>query len=384
MQNHLISSLKFFQTLLYSNFRKMTSDLEETLLLLSTGHLFGLYNPNQIADALSEPKAKLYRCLKSFTLYQWRSLLVRIGCSIAIQEIQDTESKSASTQSRQRITTSVDDTNDQRYGNVLSYCFSWWSKKDNKSVRGRNILGITIKIGDMIIPLSLRIVSKQGRGNTDKPSLFVAMLKEVLSFFDDAGIDIRKYPITFDSWYGGKKLTDILSDMGFDTILIHGKNNYVMEIDNTSKKLSEHKKEVELNPERWGCNKPHYRTHASSKTFGSLVLLFFLDMNKLRTMMVFGKPLRSCEILKIWSQHHGIEQFWRCLKTDLKLSKMSLEGRQGGYASLGVKLMSYLLIQHLSRLTHKTFHQIQLELSGQRQMLLEIMTHFHEPNLKEP
>ena len=39
MQKHLISSLKFFQSLLYSNFRKMTTELEETLLLLTIGHL---------------------------------------------------------------------------------------------------------------------------------------------------------------------------------------------------------------------------------------------------------------------------------------------------------------------------------------------------------
>ena len=311
MQKHLIKSTKYFQTLLYSNFRKMTSELEETLLLLSTGHLFGLDNPNQVADALSIPKAKLYRCLKDFSLYQWQRLLVRIGCSIAVQEIRDTESKSASTQSRRRPTISVDGTNDQRYGKLLSYCFSWWSKKDNRAVRCRNILAITLKIGDIIIPLSLRIVSKQGRGSTDKPSLFVIMLKEVLSFFETEGIDIRKYPITFDSWSGGKKLTDILSEMGFDIIRIHGKNNYVMDIDNKSTKLSEHKKQIELCPEQWGCPKPYFRTQAISPTFGSLVLLFFLDMGKLRTMLVFGKPLRACEILRIWSQHHGIEHFWQ-------------------------------------------------------------------------
>ena len=64
------------------------------------------------------------------------------------------------------------------------------------------------------------------------------------------------------------------------------------------------------------------------------MLLFFQDGGKIQTMMVFGKPLRACEILRIWSQHHGIEQFWAeyaCgilhdLKTDLKLSSMSLEG----------------------------------------------------------
>ena len=183
------------------------------------------------------------------------------------------------------------------------------------------MLGITIKIGAMIIPLNIRLVSKQGSGNTDKPSLFVSMLREVLDFFDKAGVNIRIYPITFDSWSGGKKLTDILSEIGFDNILIHGKNNYVMDIDNKCLKLSEHKKQIELRPKQWGCDKPHYRTQATSRTFGTLLLLFFLDMGKMRTMMVFGKPLRSCEILRIWSQHHGIEQFWRHLKTDLKLSK---------------------------------------------------------------
>ena len=99
--------------------------------------------------------------------------------SIAIREIRDTESKSASTKSRRCITISVDDTNDPRYGKVLSYCYNWWSKKQNNTIRGRNVLGITIKIGSMIIPLNIRIVSKQGRGNTDKPSLFDAMLKDV-------------------------------------------------------------------------------------------------------------------------------------------------------------------------------------------------------------
>ena len=58
----------------------------ETLLLLSIGHLFGLYNPNQIADALPVPKANLYRHLKDFSLHQWKCLLVRLGCSVALAE----------------------------------------------------------------------------------------------------------------------------------------------------------------------------------------------------------------------------------------------------------------------------------------------------------
>ncbi len=138
MQQHLIKSAMYFQILPYSNFRKMTSQLRETLLLLSTGHLFGLYSLNQVADALAIPKASLYRHLKALSLYQWKCLLVRIGCAVALQEILDVESKSAATESRRRPTISVDDTNDPRYGKLLSYCYKWWSKKHNNAIRCRH------------------------------------------------------------------------------------------------------------------------------------------------------------------------------------------------------------------------------------------------------
>ena len=64
----MITSTAFFQSALYANSRDMTPELSETLLLLSTGHLFGLYNPNQDADALGVSKAKLYRDLKDVSL----------------------------------------------------------------------------------------------------------------------------------------------------------------------------------------------------------------------------------------------------------------------------------------------------------------------------
>ena len=114
MREHVITSATFFQSALYVNSRDMTPDLCETLLLLSTGHLFGLYNPNQVADALGISKAKLYRDLKDVSLYQWKSLLVGIPSTIAIEAIRQTESKSAATRSRRCITISVDDTNDPR------------------------------------------------------------------------------------------------------------------------------------------------------------------------------------------------------------------------------------------------------------------------------
>ena len=167
---------------------------------------------------------------------------------------------------------------------------------------------------------------------------------------------MRKYPITFDSWYGSRKLVEVsLSELGFASILVHGKNNYVMCIGDTPAKLSVHKKNIELREDQWGCDKPVCRLKAESPTFGECVVIFFRDRGKIRTLLVFGKPLRTCEALRIWSQHHGIEQFWRYLKSSLHVSAMSLESREGAYVSLGIKVMSYLMLLQVSIAERRTF-----------------------------
>ena len=384
MRDYFIKSTIFFQHLLSSYFQRMRREVVETLLVLSVCHLFGLYNPNQVADALKLPKARLYREIGSLSLYHAKSLNLRLGCAMAVDFIKDAESKSASTQSRRCITLSVDDTNLPRDGETLAYTSNYWSTTQKTSIWCQNVLGITLKIGSVVLPLDMRLVSKQGRGNTDKPSLVIVMIKEVLAFFDAHEIDLRKYPITFDSWYGSRKLVETLSDLGFASILIHGKNNYVMRIGDTTAKLSVHKKAVELREDQWGCDKPVCRLKAESRTFGECVVVFFADRRKIRTLLVFGKPLRTCEALRIWSQHHGIEQYWRYLKSSLRVSAMSLESREGAYVSLSIKVISYLILLQVSIAERRTFHQIQLQLTGERQILTDFMTHFHELTPKEP
>ncbi|RKU32281.1 hypothetical protein C6499_03470 [Candidatus Poribacteria bacterium] len=149
-------------------------------------------------------------------------------------------------------------------------------------------------------------------------------------------------------------------------------------------KLSGHKKNIELSEDQWGCDKPVYRAKAISPTFGESIVIFFRDRGKIRTLLVFGKPLRASEALRIWSQHHGIEQFWRYLKSNLHVSAMSLQSREGTYVSLGIKVISYLMLLQISISERRTFHQIQLQLTGERQILTDFITHFHTIIPKEP
>ena len=256
MEYKIIKSTLFFQDLLSSYFRRMRQQVVETLLLLCVCHLFGLYNPNQVADALKLPKARLYRSLGSLSLYHSKCLKSptrmcdgrrfhqRHGKLKVLQRNPGGVSPSVSMiqiyHARQRRCLIVQTTT---------------RKAHNTAIFCQNVLGITLKCGDHVLPLDMRLVSKQGRGNTDKPTLVISMLKEVLAFFDTHGIDLRKYPITFDSWYAGRKLVDALSALGFTSTLVHGKNNFVMTIGETKAKLSVHKKHIDLREDEWGCDK---------------------------------------------------------------------------------------------------------------------------------
>ena len=50
MLTHLIKSTTFFQGLLSSQFHTLKQGFVNTLVFLSTCHLFGLTNPNQVAE----------------------------------------------------------------------------------------------------------------------------------------------------------------------------------------------------------------------------------------------------------------------------------------------------------------------------------------------
>ena len=269
MIEDIIKSLKPFQEFFTTKFRQSDQEAIEILLMLAYGHIFEIFTPNQLAEILGIDKNKVYDSIQSWSIFTFRQMYLMASYHEAKALIQDALSKSPATKSRLRITLSVDDTVIDRLGNLISLTYSWFSGKHKDVVNGQNIIVVTMKIGSRVIPLSIRPVSKQGRDNTSKPDIFKDMLHEVLELFKKDGIDLNKFPITFDSWYGSKDLVDILKESGFDQILIHTKNNYVFTIDGETKKLSEHKKGLQFSEGAWGCkDTPVARKKAVSPTFG--------------------------------------------------------------------------------------------------------------------
>ncbi len=390
MIDKISKDIEVFQEFFDANFQRCDQESVEILLMLAYGHMFDIFTPNQLIQILGLDKNNVYNAINSWSIYHLRKLFLNAGFAQVKELIAETLTKSPATRSRMRITLSVDDTVIDRMGNLMSLTYSWFSGRHHDIVRGQNIIAITMKIGERVIPLCIRPVGKQGRGNTSKPEIFREMIHELVEVFGQEGIDLTDFPITFDSWYGSYDLVKILEQAGFDKqedsdkqegfdqILIHAKSNYVFTIDGKKQKLSLHKKEIHLDDSAWGCKGiPVARKEAESPTFGKVILVFFMDCSKLKCLMVFGRKLRACEAISIWKQHHSIEQFWRRLKYDLQIHRMRLRSRQGVYATVAVKLVAYLVMEKISSMTRMTFQQIKNYAKREIDLCSFFSEHFH-------
>ena len=390
MIDKISTVIELFQEFFDTNFTQCDQESVEILLMLACGHMFDIFTPNQLAEILGLDKNKVYDATNSWSVYHLRKLFLNAGFSQVKELIAEVLARSPATLSRMRITLCVDDTVIDRMGNLMSLTYSWFSGRHHGVVQGQNIIAITIKIGERVIPLCIRPVGKQGRGNTSKPEIFREMIHQLVEVFGQEGIDLTAFPITFDSWYGSDNLVKILKQAGFDKqedsdkqkgfdqILIHAKGNYVFTIDGKKQKLSLHKKEIQLDDSAWGCKGiPVARKEAESPTFGKVILVFFMDCSKLKCLMVFGRKLRACEAISIWKQHHSIEQFWRRLKYDLQFHRMRLRSRQGVYATVAVKLVAYLVMEKVSSMTRMTFQQIKNYAKRDIDLCSFFSEHFH-------
>ena len=291
--------------------------------------------------------------------------------------------KSDATISHGGVTLSVDNSVIDRQGKIIRHTCSQYSGRCKKVVNGNDLSGIILTIKGVTVPPHPLFRSKQGRGDTDKPSLLISMLtvlKEESAKYD---IDITQFPVTMDSWFVSEKLRQKLYELGFKKIVLAGKGSYVFKIKGKKQKVSLWKKEITLVSGQWATGVPSRRVKAESPTFGETVLFFFeKSTTGVYYLIDFSQnPMRGAEIWRIWKQHHLIEHFWKMLKSVFKIKSMRLQG-DGLYAGLLIKIFSYLLAIRLK--AHKAYSKmsiVQIMRKIRRENDLEKLMneHFHLP-----
>jgi hypothetical protein len=265
----------WFFTIFHQEFRKNNGVAFETLMVLAVAHLFGFYNPKQLADFLEVPHQQFSTVLKDWSVYQVKKMLLRFMVKQAAEQRKPVMSKSAATRSRAGTTLSIDNSVMDRFGNLLRCTWNWYSGRYHKVIRGQDLLGIVFTIEHIALPLHLLFCPKQGRYHTTKADLLIFMLIQLKTAFLREGIDITQFPLTMDSAYVSQELREKLHQLGFSDIIIAGKGNYVFTIDAQKWDASTWKKVLMLEEPTWGIDVPSCRIWGYRPTFGSLILFFF-------------------------------------------------------------------------------------------------------------
>jgi Transposase DDE domain len=373
----------WFFTLFHHEFRTNNPIAFEVLMVLAVAHLFGFYNPKQLADFLEVPHQNFYAELKHWSIYQVKKMLLRFMVKQAAEQLTPVMSKSAATRSRAGMTLSIDNSVMDRFGKLLRCTWSWYSGRYHKVIRGQDLLGIVLTIQHIALPLHLLFCPKQGRYHTTKADLLIFMLTQLKTAFLREGIDITQLPLTMDSAYVSQELRQRLHQLGFLDIIIAGKGNYVFTIDAQKWDASTWKKVLLLEEPKWGIDVPSCRLWGSSPTFGSLILFFFRkSTTRSYYLMNFSqRSLRGAEIWHIWQQHQVIECFWKIMKSIFQLRSMHLQG-DGLYTALLIKVFAYLLALRLKAqgvFSKLTLTEIMRQLRREADLRDFLTTHFHAP-----
>jgi len=373
----------WFFTIFHQEFRKNNPIAFEVLMVLAVAHLFGFYNPKQLADFLEVPHQKFYAELQDWSVYHVKKMLLRFMVKQAAEHLKPVISKSAATRSRARVTLSIDNSVVDRCGKLLRCTYNWYSGRYHKVIQGQDLLGIVLTVSHRALPIHLLFCPKQGRYHTTKADLLLFMLTQLKTAFHREGIDITQFPLTLDSGYVSQELRERLHQLGFSQIIIAGKGNYVFTIDDKKQDALTWKKELTLESPKWGIDVPSCRLWGYSPTFG-LLILFFFQKSTTRSyyLMNFSQEsLRGAEIWHIWKQHHVVECFWKIMKSIFQIRSMPLQG-DGLYTALLIKVFAYLLALRLQAhggFSKLTITQIMRKLRREEDVRDFLATHFHNP-----
>src|SRR5687767_10397585 len=117
----------WFFSLFQREFRKSNLVAFEVLMVLAIAHLFGLYNPKQLAGFLEVPHQAFYAHLKTWSLYHRRAMFIRFMVKQAAEQPGATLANSDATRSRAGLSLAIDNSIVDRLGKCLHCTWSGYS-----------------------------------------------------------------------------------------------------------------------------------------------------------------------------------------------------------------------------------------------------------------
>jgi hypothetical protein len=361
----------------------------ECLFLLVLSLLFGATNAAQIHQLLGLNGQPLYKQINAVTPACWKKLLQQVCYQAAFAQLTVMAAQSPASVSRACMVVALDDTLIRRLGDQLGLVWSWWSGMEKRVRRGQNVIALVLVIGDRVIPLDVRIASKQGRQPGTKPVLAERMLREMVAQWTTHEMALAQVKLVADSWYPSQALLALCRELGLDAIG-EGKASYSFTID--GKKVKAATLTQRPLTASWGEQGEALRVQAHHPKFGDVLLVVFADARgKRRYVMATARHRRAHEILRAYHRRAQIEAFWKRLKSILQIAQIRLPDPTAFRGALVCRILTYVLVDRLTRRLrrHPAFRKVTMrrtiELCQRFSAILDwIGTHFHHVTIAKP
>jgi len=326
-------------------------------MLQLLGELFGHHTLTGLLKSVgiqSNQKNKKWSKLSHRQLFKWLNLYLK---QAFLDDFKVLLVKSDSTWSRQNITVVGDESvfrqwleglkkeDDPYYGKYFSgqFCKSVWGYKS--SVWG-------VMFNDRFYPIEIKFLSTDDTCSSIAQSCFETVSTFLLKCLE--GYEKPLLHVSVDSGFNNKELLLKIESKGFVPICVP-KNSHIIEYNGNRLKISELKeiyKEKEeaftlkcekekalklksgepISPENGQAQAFVWRQKVQYQMHGkNVILLLFRLKNSNKVSVVFTTDLnaKAITIRRHWFTRTSIEQFFRLMKTTLKLQESKSENYQG-------------------------------------------------------
>jgi hypothetical protein len=338
----------WFFTLLHHAFRKNHAIAFEGLMVWAVAHVFGFYNPKQVADFLEVPHQQCSTELQEGSVYPVQKMLLRFLVKQAAEKRKPVMSQSAATRSRAGTPFSMDDSVMDRFGTLLRCPWRWESGRYQKIMRGPDCLGMVCTIQPRAWPLHGLFCPKPGRYPTTKADGLIGMLTQLKTALLREGLESTQLPLTMDAADVSQALRARRQQLGCIDSSMAGTGHSVLTIDGQPGAASTWKKVMMVEAPQGGIDGPSCRIRGSRPTWGSLLLCFFRKRTTRSSSLMHlrQRSLRGAAIWHIGQQHPVMAGFWKIMKAIFPSRSRHLQG-DGLDAALLSKVFASLLALRL-------------------------------------
>lgn len=325
----------------------------ETIIALMLLPLSGCENYYEFSQQYGIDKNKVYRILESASPTSWMRLLRRISTKLLVRIVRRYHTMSVSTKSRYRVTLMVDSTTLLKFTQKLGLAGIFWSGSLKRKAKGIQLVVLYAVIGEgkLLIPLDIRIrkPSPKGRGRRckEQPELVLEMIVDLKRRLLMRGVDAKGWFVVMDSWYGSKDLLRGISEEGF-IVVFEGKRSYVFYRGGEKMKGADLGEKIDWR--KSSCRGERYgRVDVVSPTFGDVTLVFFEDGERVRYLITERNLISGVRILVSYKLRWWIEDFFKTLKSCLKIEKFGMIREREVYGHICLRIICFLVVSFCSR-----------------------------------